>query len=63
MKIIVGKNTMMMFFFIFSSITDIVEEEMRLENRTLAAQLRTEAQERRSLKKESAALTSEVTFS
>ncbi len=54
---------MMMFFFIFSSITDIVEEEMRLENRTLAAQLRTEAQERRSLKKESAALTSEVTFS
>ncbi len=53
----------MMFFFIFSSITDIVEEEMRLENRTLAAQLRTEAQERRSLKKESAALTSEVTYS
>ncbi len=35
---------------------------MRLENRTLAAQLRTEAQERRSLKKESAALTSEVTY-
>jgi hypothetical protein len=37
-----------------------VEEEMRLENRTLAAQLKTEAQERRSLKKEAASLGGEV---
>ena len=33
---------------------------MRLENRTLAAQLKTEAQERRSLKKEAASLGTEV---
>jgi predicted nuclease with TOPRIM domain len=48
------------FVIVFSSISDIVEEEMRLENRTLASQLKTEAQERRSLKKEAALLGGEV---